>query len=147
MMVYNKGLSPLTACCNINCPYESHFQPKSREISLTHNINFSCPTLLKFCTEHGSVTAVLCVNRRNCENNLRITEISRDLNQIGVLQGYNLLPRFSVLSSHLHYDMRYGLRSVPLTLPRARHQNSNFTSQQLLSTYFPIIIIFDIWSC
>ena len=33
---------------------------KLYEISFVHNIHFSCPIILKFCTEHDSVTAVLC---------------------------------------------------------------------------------------
>ena len=33
---------------------------KSHEISFAHNSCFSWPIPLKFCTEHGSITAVLC---------------------------------------------------------------------------------------
>ena len=35
-------------------------QPKSREISFTHNLILSYQIILKFCTEHGSDTAVFC---------------------------------------------------------------------------------------
>ena len=38
---------------------------KSREISFVFDIRFSCLITLKFCTEHGSITAVLCVQFQN----------------------------------------------------------------------------------
>ena len=48
------------ALCDISYPSEIHLQLKSREISLAHNSGFSWPIALKFCTEHGSIIAVLC---------------------------------------------------------------------------------------
>ena len=45
-------------CNNIIYPSKTHLKLKSREISFIHNIRFSCPIVLKFCTEHGSITAV-----------------------------------------------------------------------------------------
>ena len=39
---------------------KTHLKFKSREISFDQNIHFSCQIVLKFCTEHGSYTAVLC---------------------------------------------------------------------------------------
>ena len=44
---------------------ETHPKLKSREISFVHNVRFSCPIFLKFCTEHGSITAVLCAKFQN----------------------------------------------------------------------------------
>ena len=41
---------------------ETHLILKSRKVSFDHNINFSRRILLKVCTEHGSITAVLCAN-------------------------------------------------------------------------------------
>ena len=38
-------------CCVVNT---------KTQISFVHNIRFNCPIGLKFCTEHGSNTAVLC---------------------------------------------------------------------------------------
>ena len=38
---------------------------KSRENSFAHYTFFNYPIVLKFCTEHGSVTAVLCATFRN----------------------------------------------------------------------------------
>ena len=46
--------------CNIGYPSETHLELKSHEISLVHNIRFKCLIDLKFCTGHGSDTAVLC---------------------------------------------------------------------------------------
>ena len=37
----------------------SHFKPKCHKISFTHNLFFSCPTILKFCIEYDSA---LCNN-------------------------------------------------------------------------------------
>ena len=52
----------------------------NRKISFAHNLLLSCITVLKFCTEHGSITAVLCANFQNdltTEVNA-MNEISRD---------------------------------------------------------------------
>ena len=46
--------------CNIGYPSETYLKLKCREILFDHNIRFNCPIGLKFCTEHGSDTAVLC---------------------------------------------------------------------------------------
>ena len=46
--------------CYIGYPSETHLKLKSCEISFVHNIHLNCPMGLKFCTEHGSDTAVLC---------------------------------------------------------------------------------------
>ena len=51
--------------CNIGYPSETHLKLKSRDISFVHNIRFHCPIGLKFCTEHGSDTAVLCAKFQN----------------------------------------------------------------------------------
>ena len=48
---------------NIGNPTETHI--KSREISFAHSYSFSYPIMLKFCTEHGSITAVLCAKFQN----------------------------------------------------------------------------------
>ena len=45
---------------NIRYPSETHLKLKSRENSFVNNIHFNCPIGLKFCTEHGNDTAVLC---------------------------------------------------------------------------------------
>ena len=45
-------------CCNIGHPYVIQLKLNSREISLDFNIFLSCR--LNFCTEPGSITAVLC---------------------------------------------------------------------------------------
>ena len=41
------------------------FKLKSGKISFVHNFRFSCPISLKFRTEHGSDTAVLCAKFQN----------------------------------------------------------------------------------
>ena len=51
--------------CNIRYPYETHLKLKSREISLAVNLFLSCQIILKFCTEHGNDTAVLCAKFQN----------------------------------------------------------------------------------
>ena len=48
------------ALCNIGYPSEIYLKLKSREISVAHISCFSWPIILKFCTEHGSITAVIC---------------------------------------------------------------------------------------
>ena len=46
--------------CNIGNPFETHLKKlKSREIAFAHNLFISYPIFLKFCTEYGSITAVL----------------------------------------------------------------------------------------
>ena len=46
-------------------PPETHFKLKSREVSFAHNLFRKWPIVLKFCTEHGSDTAVLCATFQN----------------------------------------------------------------------------------
>ena len=53
------------AMCNMRYPSETHLKLKSRKISFVHNIRFSCPFVLKFCREYGSITAVLCTKFQN----------------------------------------------------------------------------------
>ena len=38
---------------------------KSHQIFCVHNINISCEVISKFCTEHGSKAAMLCVRFQN----------------------------------------------------------------------------------
>ena len=46
-------------CLNIVYNDEINLKLKSHDISFAHNWSPSCPIILKFCTEHGSDTAVL----------------------------------------------------------------------------------------
>ena len=52
-------------CCNVGYPPETHLKFKSRDISFDHNLLLSHQIVLKFCTEHGSITAVLGANFQN----------------------------------------------------------------------------------
>ena len=55
----NKGHVP-GAKCYMGCLSETHIKPKSREIPFVYDISFSGIIILKFGTEHNSITAVLC---------------------------------------------------------------------------------------
>ena len=46
--------------CKIGYQSETHLKLKSHKILFVHNICLRCPIVLKFCTEYGSDTAVLC---------------------------------------------------------------------------------------
>ena len=46
--------------CNIRYPSKTHLKLKSHEILFVHNILLICQIMSEFCTEHGSITAVLC---------------------------------------------------------------------------------------
>ena len=46
--------------CNKGHPSETHLKLKSHVILFFHNICHGCEIVWKFCTEHGSNTAVLC---------------------------------------------------------------------------------------
>ena len=50
---------------NIGYPSETHLKFKFCEISVVHNNRFICPIVSKFCTEHDSITAVLCAKFQN----------------------------------------------------------------------------------
>ena len=52
-------------CCTMGYPSETHLKLKSHEILFIHNIHFSDQIIFKFCTEHGSNTAVLCAKFHN----------------------------------------------------------------------------------
>ena len=51
--------------CNMGYPSETHPKLKSCGNSFVHNIRFNCPIVLKFCTEHDSITVVLCAKLQN----------------------------------------------------------------------------------
>ena len=53
------------ACCNLGYPSETNLKLKSRDFSFVQNIQFSCQIILKFCSEHGSETDVLCAKFQN----------------------------------------------------------------------------------
>ena len=55
----------LLGCCDIEYPYESHFEITSHEISFNHNLFLSWSVVLESCTEHSSDTAVLCATFQN----------------------------------------------------------------------------------
>ena len=61
-------------CCSYwrKYPFKNHLRPKSCTTSFIHRIIFSYPIICKFCTEHGSTTAVLCAKFQND----RTTEIT-----------------------------------------------------------------------
>ena len=44
---------------------ETHFKPKFRDISFTHNFCSSYPIVLKLCTEYGSSIEILCAKLQN----------------------------------------------------------------------------------
>ena len=50
---------------NIGYPSKKHLKPKSREISFAHYLFPSYTIILKFCTEHGGITVVLCAKFQN----------------------------------------------------------------------------------
>ena len=63
------------SCYNIGYPSETHRRLKSCEILFVHNLSFSSPIILKFCTEHGSITAVHCANFQNdCTNEVDVID-------------------------------------------------------------------------
>ena len=86
-----------------------HF--KFRPISSVHNIYLVCSIILKFCTEHDSITAVLCAKFQNDQVIARLV-IGKwflwDLSSRWVLQGYcimwQLLGSFMYTRTQL-YDM------------------------------------------
>ena len=53
------------AMCNMGYLSETHLKLKSRKISFIHNSHSKFPIVLKFCTEHGSTTVVLCAKFHN----------------------------------------------------------------------------------
>ena len=65
--------------CAIGYLFEMHLKPKSPEISYLHNLLLSTPIVLKFCTEHSIITAVLCAkqleNYNGCYEQMRFQEI------------------------------------------------------------------------
>ena len=63
--------------CNIGYPFETHLKVNSPEISIVHNNRFSLPTVSKFCTGHGCITAVFYEKKnRTTENTSWANEIS-----------------------------------------------------------------------
>ena len=90
--------------CNIGYPSETHLKRKSRKNSFFHKI-FSCwPIVLKYCTEHGSITAVLYANFKRLGDS-KINYGKRDFRRFERfkmrLDGYTVLqcPRLSLLNT------------------------------------------------
>ena len=54
-----------SSCYNIGYASETHHKLKSHDISFVHNSFLSCSIISKFCTEHGSDTAVLWTKFQN----------------------------------------------------------------------------------
>ena len=52
-------------CYEVVYPTKTHRKHKSREISFAHNLFFIYQIVLKFYTEHGGITAVLCAQFHN----------------------------------------------------------------------------------
>ena len=50
---------------NVGYPSETRLKPKSRKISFAHKCFISYQIILKFSTEHGNITAVLCGKFQN----------------------------------------------------------------------------------
>ena len=83
--------SETRGCFNIGFPSVIHL--KTQILSI-HNIHFSCPIILKFCTEHGSITAMLCAKFQNDWATVKYVmgkKFSRDLNLWWVSEGYSTL--------------------------------------------------------
>ena len=56
---------------------------KSLKNSFAHNLICSCPIILKFCTEQGSDTAMLCAKFQNDgETEMDVMEISWDMSWV-----------------------------------------------------------------
>ena len=53
------------ALCNIGYPPQTHLKLKSHKILFIYKIHFICVIILKFCTEHGSINAMLCAKLQN----------------------------------------------------------------------------------
>ena len=70
-----------------------------------HNINFSCPFILKFCTEHSSITAVLCA------------KISKWLSK------WEISHHLCHTNQYPHMSIQYTLNSIYLHINAAIHSN------------------------
>ena len=79
---------------------------KSHEFSFYHNLSFSCQIILKFCSEHGSTTAVLCAKFQN-----DLTTAMDDLNWQDFFERFEFKMHFGSypkLSNHLEICSKYG---------------------------------------
>ena len=61
----SRGAVEQGAMSNIGYPSETHLKSKSCKNSFALNSYLNWPNVLKFCTEHSSITAVLCAKFRN----------------------------------------------------------------------------------
>ena len=87
----NKGVEAL---CNIRYSSETHLKLESHKNLIVHKIVFLCHIVLKFCTEHGSIIAVLRAKVYMIgypQNKLWANETSRDLSLRCVSDGYSIL--------------------------------------------------------
>ena len=61
---FEMPLHSLWCHCNGNTSV-THFKLQSCKTSLTHNINFICPIILKFCKQHSNVNCYPCAEFKN----------------------------------------------------------------------------------
>ena len=81
--------------CIIGYPSETHIKLKSREISFVLNIRLDKQIVLIFCTEHGSIIAVLCAKFQydwKTDKCLWTNEVLRDFSLRWVSDGYCTAP-------------------------------------------------------
>ena len=62
---WSRELSKPRVLCNMRYPSETHLKLQSREVSFAYHLFGNCLIVLKYCTEHGSDTAVLCATFQN----------------------------------------------------------------------------------
>ena len=65
LICYNHNIWGMHLLCKIGYPSETHLKLKSRKISIVRDIRLNNSISLEFCTERGSITAVLFTKRRD----------------------------------------------------------------------------------
>ena len=82
---------PLGVLCNIGCPSETPLKLKSRENSFAHDFFIRYPIVWKFCTGHGSDTAVLCAKFQNDWTTETDVMVERDFARCEFMMGFGRL--------------------------------------------------------
>ena len=96
---------------------ETHLKLKSREISFVHNICLKNPIVLDFCTQHGSITVVLCVKFQNDWTNATNVMDERD---------------FARFEFEMSFDWISHIASGSSGIVRPRHKTDNQIYDKLL---------------
>ena len=104
--------------CNTRYPPETHFKPKSYDISFVHNVFLSSAIISKFCTKHDSVTVVLWAK---CRSDWRRETDGMDERDFARLEFKMSFGRTFYLILYICYNFKIRIDNILMILKNDSH--------------------------